>query len=1201
MSNERSRAGVRKRTPPAGGREPARKPEKSNGQVGKAVADASSLHPRSSKTRGHLDIRLFGHLEVALHGRRLTFATPRKSLQVFAYLLLHREAPVSREYRAFLLYPDDEEGAARAKLRATLSEFPKILPSVAGRCISIDTDKVAWNPDTDLWLDVEAFERASNDRAGLAEAIELYRGDLLPEVYDEWLDAIRERYRNAYLRCLTERVSQARRSADLALAIETARKVLAVDPWREDIVRRIIAMRYESGDRAGALNEYAAFAKRLRAEMGTEPMAETAAVAERISRGEALADEDVAEEHPEIDGKSAILPFIGRRDEMERLLETWSRVARGRGACAFVGGEPGIGKSRLILELAHAVEDRGGRVIIGATSSPEAVPYESVVDALRSALPLVIGLKPGMGLACISALLPEILGRMSLPVVPRLDAQSERLRLYESLFRCVADLAAQRPLLLVLEDMHWAESASIDLLQFLLRRVPGVPAMVVITYRDEESPRLQAFHRLRREARTSAGAQSMWLGRFSTADVEELCATVPDVRDRAAGALIAASHGNPFFLAQLVVDVREGEPATAPGTLDAVLERRIERLSEQARTVAEIAACIGDRFSRDTVREVSAWDETALNDALDELLDRRIVREAGGRGFLEYAFTHQLVQDAIVRGVAPKDAAVRRRRIARVLERLYPERVVELSASLAAHYEFAGDVANAGRCYLEAVRRSIAIGALKEAELQCERALGIVTEPRARADLLLESVTIESRGGDRNSLDAALQALERVDEELGDIVLHRVTLLHRMEYASTVGDRAMHERAAAALRACIPPDDARLNAALHQAEAKMAYAIGNLTEAYASGEAALASSRAARDEPGVIRALCSLAQVEGYRGRLAQADALLDEAAKVAVNAADPVLEQLALTSAWNIAYQRRDLARCLSLSSHALELSAKLGDRQGEAQAHSRSGNTLGLLGGRWQEAREHIAAAIRIYTETGNLAGTAGAMINGAVVEFRLGLLDRALAGTEKAVELFERASDERGRITGMGNLVLLRGLTGDIAGARQAGELALDLARRMGFGLAEPSTLENLAVAEGAAGEYVRAIEMAESAMQLRSTSDTLMWTSKTLADLAIWYAALGNLPAAREAVRRMLADEDAILNNADWPPYCFWAAAQVFHLDGKPAEAARALERAKRLMQAFADELEPEDRQRYSALFWHTDVRAALAGTWPDPPR
>lgn len=1168
--------------------------------MGKPLSKVSELRPAPAKSRGHLDIRLFGHLEVALDGARFNLATPRKSLQVLAYLLLHRAAAVSREYLAFLLYPDDEEGAARAKLRATLSELSKILPKPSERYVTIDADKVAWNADADVWLDVDEFAEASSDRRRLSEAIDLYRGDLLPEVYDEWLDAIRERLRNTYLRCLSERVSEARRNADLGLAIEMARKVLAVDPWREDMVRRIVAMRYESGDRAGALSEYAAFAKRLRAEMDAEPMAETAAVAERITRGHAPADEDGEAESPVVASGSAVLPFVGRRDEMERLLETWSRVARGRGACAFIGGEPGIGKSRMALEFAHAVEDRGGRVLVGATSSPEAVPYESIVDALRSALPVVASLKPSMALACVAALLPEIHARVALPGVPRLDAESERIRLFESLFRCVADLAAPRPLLIVLEDLHWAQPASLELLQFLLRRISGVRVMILATYRDEESQRLYAFHRLRHEARTIAGAQSMWLSGLSVNDVEQLRGTVPDVRDRLAESLIAASQGNPFFLTQLVVEIREGEGGAEPASLQGVVARRVERLSERARTAAEIAACIGDRFSRDAVREVSAWDETALTDSLDELLDRRIIREAGGRGFLEYAFTHQLVQDAIVQAVPRKDTATRRRRVARVLERLYPERVPELSASLAAHYEFAGDVANAMRCYLEAVRRSISIGALQEARMQSDRGLALDAAPRPRADLLLERVTIETRSGDIESRHAALKELERVDSELDDAALHRSTLLQRMEFASTTGDRAMHEQAARALRACVPDGDALWSSALHLEEAQMRFKLGRLAESFDSGKAALACSRAANDEAGATRALCFLAQVEAHRGHLSAAEALFDEAALAATQAADPVLEHLALSSGYAVAYQRRDIRRCHAFSARSLELAVKLGDRLAEAQAHGRLASTFADSGGaEYAKAREHYAAADRIYGESGYLAGSAGQLLNQALLEMRLGFFERALTATEKAVELFERANDGRGQVGGLSNLIFLRAYAGQISGARQAAEVALERARRLGFGLIEASVLENLAFAEAMDGNYARAIELTEASFELRSHSESQVWSSTTLANFAIWHAALGNLPAARDAVRRLLADDEAIIRATDWPTHGYWAAAQIFRAIGDSAEAARALDRARRLMLASADELEPEDRAQFLALPWHVDLaRAVASDVWPD---
>jgi predicted ATPase/DNA-binding SARP family transcriptional activator len=1141
--------------------------------VGKAVAKG-----------GHLDVRLFGHVEVALEGAPFRLATPRRTLAVLAYLLLHRGAAVSREYLSFLLYPDDEEGAARAKLRATLAEIPKILPS-AGDYVTIDADKVMWNPDADVWLDVDEFVEASNDRSRLADAVELYRGDLLPEVYDEWLDAIRERHRNAYLRCLTERVSEARRNADPALAIETARKVLAVDPWREDVVRRIIAMRYESGDGAGALREYNEFVSRLRAELGAEPMAETAAVAERISRGEAPDDEARDLDAPAMDGRSTVLPFVGRRAEMERLLETWSRVARGRGACAFVGGESGIGKSRLALEFAHAVEDRGGRVLKGSTSLAEAVPYESFADAVRSALPLVAALKRETALAAVATLVPEIHARVSLPSLPQLDAESERLRLFESLFRCLADLAAQRPLLLVLEDLHWAEAASLELLRFLLRRVAGVPLMIVATYNDDETPHLHAFHRLRREARATTGAQSMWLPRLNYGDVEMLRTRLPDVLDRSADALIAASHGNPLFLTELVVEVRAGDREAVPSSLEEIVSRRLERLSENARTAAEIAACIGDRFSRDALREVSAWDEMVLSDALDELLDRRIVCEAGGRGIFEYAFTHHLVQDAIARSLQPERAAVRRRRIARVLERLYPERFPELSPALAAHYESAGDAANAARCYLEAARRSIAIGALQEARAQCARGLALDAAPKARADLLLESVAIESRCGDLTSRAEALEALERIDAELADPELHRAALLQRIEFALTTGDRVAHERAVAELRALLYGSDARSNAEVHLAEARLAYALGHLAAAYAAGEAALLCARDAGDDAATVRALCSMAEVEAHRGHLPAANALFDEAASIAARAADPVLELLSLRSGWPIAYQRRDIARCRSLSERCLELAVKLVDRPAEAQAHGRLGIALAAVGENTAKAREHFAIAARISGENGNLAGTAAALMNEALLESRLGFFERALDATEKAAELFARSSDARGRIAALANLVFLNACVDKVPAARQAADEALGLARRLGFGMLEPSILENLAYAEAASGDYARAIEMAEKAFELRSHSESLVWARKTLADVALWYAAVGNIDAARDAVTRLLVDDDGITRGTEWPSYCYWAAAQVFRRDGNSAEAKRALDKAKRLMQTSAVELEGEDRERFLSLPWH----------------
>ena len=352
----------------------------------------------------------------------------------------------------------------------------------------------------------------------MEEAVELYRGDCwrLP-LYDEWIFPERERRRNAYLAALMQLVSQAPPSTRFPSVESPARsKSSRSTRGAKTSCAKLMAQRSESGDRAGALAEYERFAQLLRLELKVDTDGGNAGVArERLRAARRL--EAGCTVRSRCSRRCTIvppiLPFVGRHTEMAQLLETWSRAARGRGACVFVGGEARRG------QVAHRSsssrtpsKSSGGRVLVGATGSPEATPYESIVDALRSALPLVASLKADISLSAVAELLPEIRARLpALPPLPHIDAESERIRLFESLVRCLAGLAKPRPLLLVLEDLHWAQPASIALLQFLLRRISGMPVMIVVTYRDNETPRPHPLHRLRIEARAAACAQSLSL------------------------------------------------------------------------------------------------------------------------------------------------------------------------------------------------------------------------------------------------------------------------------------------------------------------------------------------------------------------------------------------------------------------------------------------------------------------------------------------------------------------------------------------------------------------------------------------------------------------------------------------------------------------------------------------------------------------
>ncbi len=423
-------------------------------------------------------MRLFGQVALIVDGQAFRLATPRKSLQVLAYLLLHRDAPVSRDYLAFLIWPDEDEGTARMRLRATISDLLRVLPQPAHDFVGSSTDALWWNRESELWLDVDAFVDASKDAARLEEAVALYRGDLLPELYDEWLEDVRERLRNIYQTVLAQLVSELRKRGDLPRAIAVAHMLLEGDPWREDIVRRIVALRYELGDAAGAIHEYRQFSARLREEMGVDPMPETVSLAERILKGLATATNE-SEAADGIDSqvreRAQLLPFRGRDREMERLSEAWSRAKMQRGGVVFVGGDPGIGKSRLVREFAASVEESGGRALYGATGFPEAFPYQSLVEALRGQLPLVTALDIGpTWLAALSAVVPEVAVRIAgLPQLPTIGADDQRLRLFEAFGRTFVGLARPRPLLVALEDLHWASQATFDALAFLARRASG--------------------------------------------------------------------------------------------------------------------------------------------------------------------------------------------------------------------------------------------------------------------------------------------------------------------------------------------------------------------------------------------------------------------------------------------------------------------------------------------------------------------------------------------------------------------------------------------------------------------------------------------------------------------------------------------------------------------------------------------------------
>jgi DNA-binding SARP family transcriptional activator/tetratricopeptide (TPR) repeat protein len=321
-------------------------------------------------------IHLFGRPHLSEDEVPLKFKAPARALSLLTYLLVHGGAPLMRDAVAFALWPDDMEADARANLRRHLFYLTNdVLPAAPPKTPWIVADKrtIAWNASAPAWCDLREFERLAGDAVCAAEAVALYRGDLLEGFDDEWLEAPRERLRELQVRMLLGLIAEAREAKAPAVGIGYARQLLAIDPWREDAIRALIELRNAHGDRAGALATYRDFVKRLEADMGVAPMPETTRAYDRVATEMPEPQPAVAEpadpaepafvpspfwHAPQsISNADAVRPvpsFTGREAELA-LLDTalWERTGQ-----AAIHGLSGVGKSALAREYARRSRDR---------------------------------------------------------------------------------------------------------------------------------------------------------------------------------------------------------------------------------------------------------------------------------------------------------------------------------------------------------------------------------------------------------------------------------------------------------------------------------------------------------------------------------------------------------------------------------------------------------------------------------------------------------------------------------------------------------------------------------------------------------------------------------------------------------------------------------------------------------------------------
>jgi DNA-binding SARP family transcriptional activator len=687
-------------------------------------------------------VRLIGALEVEIDGRQVALP-PGRPRSLFAWLALHPGLHPRREL-AGRFWPDVLDSSARASLRSALWALRSALGPASSQ---LETTRERVGLAADVRTDLGEFRRllAAGDRAG---AVGLCRGRLLDDLDDEWVLAAREDHERELSSMLAELAAEAAAGDDRGAAIQWARERLAIDPLSEEAARDLMRMLAAAGDRAGALTAYDQLRARLRTELGIGPSEPTRAVARSVRLPEAGGAQPLDDAVPLGDGT----PFTGRIAELEALVEAWRRAKSGSGGVVSLAGEAGIGKTRIAAKLIETTGADGAAVAwCAGLDLGGGAPFGLWAELLRGLL-RAQGAPPEElpWVADLARLSPELEGVLVHPPLTGLSPspQLERVRLFEAMVAMVEWAARRRPCLLLFEDVHTADSASLELIGYVARRLPRLPVLVVLTRRDLPA-RGEVDSLLHRLPQRGIPVEQIELAPMAPDDLRTLVRATaglePDQLDR----VVAAADGNPLLAVETARATARGrgEPAES---LRGIVRAAAADLDGEARLLAELVSV--------AAREIdpAELDRLPLADPVGA------AGEAIGSGLLvsrsrRLAFRHALLREAFYADIPEPRRAELHERFAVVLaEQGSARRAAEVARHLLAAGRDDAAVGQLERAAADA--RSVAAYAAAAEFL--EQAARIAP---ARAPLLEELAEIEAWRGRR---DAAFAAFDRAEAAL---------------------------------------------------------------------------------------------------------------------------------------------------------------------------------------------------------------------------------------------------------------------------------------------------------------------------------------------------------------------------------------------------------------------------------------------------
>jgi DNA-binding SARP family transcriptional activator len=1005
-----------------------------------------------------IKLYLFGAPRLERDGKPVEIDT-RKAIALLAYLTL-TGGWHGRDSLAALLWPDYDQTRARAALRRTLSVLNKALGphilDITRESIAVfpsknsnrsknsnqskrSNESTQSNQSSEFWCDVWEFNGLLKvDRADpaaeddllprLESAVGLYRDEFMAGfslrdsvTFDDWQYYQAESLRTSLANSLESLCWAHGNTGNYDLALAYAKRWLSLDPLREAAHCQLMQLYAWTGQRNAALRQYQDCVRILDQELGVTPLEETTQLFQAIRDNRLKKPpRQSPPRQPQIPGllntpeieksATAMYPLVGRDSEWETLRIAY-HASRPHGRICFLEGEAGIGKTRLAEEFLAFVRQSGARTFLARCYEGETdLAYGPFLSGFQGLLNYS---RPGREpqdqdwlheiprhwLSEASRLLPEINSLVpDLPISTPLDGPGAQVRFYEGLRQVLRGaLAGDPPGVLFVDDLHWADAASLDLLTYLSRRLSDMPIFILATARDDLSQGRERLGHLHAEAVRTAGGECFHLNRLSPSDTAELLRSVelpPPRVDGQSSSIITnssslilhssisdrlyqESEGLPLIAVQYLQVLTQGgvqllESAWAtPGSVQVVLRSRLVDLDDTACQLLTTAAAIGRSFDFMTLKNASGRSEAETVGGLEALLARGLIRErveSDNQVDAYFDFTHEKLRQIVYEDTSLTRRRLLHRRIAEAFtptlqvgpsgargETFTPTRRMEPSeargelALIAHHFHLAGQDDQAAQYFKLAGEHARTLYANREAiaHFQAAQAAG---------------------GADQTGLHEAIADLQTLNGE----------------YRQAIANYA----AAASL---LPPGPVPASQAvrLYHKLGDLFHRLGDSEQAERYFESALEAferGTQASDQPE--------SEILDQSG---------SETDRRSVGAAGARL----FTDWSRAAHNRRDEARALNLAQKALDLAEFSQDQLALAQSH----NVLGMLArgrGESSVSIDHLERSLRVAEKIAEPGARIAALNNLALVEASLGQHDEAIAYTQTALDLCLRIGD-------------------------------------------------------------------------------------------------------------------------------------------------------------------------------------------------